>query len=65
MKTVTIRYTDHDGTACLETLRVREDAFGEGFYIRGDLGCGKTRPDVWSAVHAYIADRPFISAVEV
>jgi DNA replication protein DnaC len=40
---------------------IRHDAFGEGVFISGSLGCGKTRKDVGEALKEYLGGRRLLA----
>jgi hypothetical protein len=50
-------FKDFNGTEVDAVAEIRGDAFGEGFYVRGDMGCGKTRPTIQQALAAYLGGR--------
>lgn len=57
---VTFEYRDFDGQRKHADAKSHADAFGEGFYIMGKLGCGKTRPTVREALIAYLGGRELV-----
>lgn len=68
MTTVTFDYNDFNTTTnrnadCRKhgTAEIRTDAFGDGVYIFGQMGCGKTRRDIGEAIRAYLGGRELLS----
>jgi hypothetical protein len=66
--TITFDYEDFNTTTSRShdtrshgTATVHTDAFGEGVYIMGKMGCGKTRQEVRDALVAYLGGRRLLS----
>ncbi len=45
----------------MQVAKINEDAFGEGHYITGPFGCGKTRKDIKTAVQEYLGGRELVA----
>ncbi len=60
MQTINIQFRDFFGNHCMQVAEVRKDSFGEGQFIVGPLGWGKTRKDLAIAVQEYLGGRELI-----